>query len=152
MHCGGKALSRSCGGSRTPGSDAVGVATGGLEEARQKPQRLIHSNPGTTEAAAASLAKSKLDAFAANPPSGVVVEGNVQPYLDQLAVPVATGQDQSEAEPSKGALDRAEGAAAAGNGDLSSKLVQRATAILNSPKPTLLRTECTLVQSYPVVV
>ena len=64
MHSGGqRKLSQILPRLANPGSEAVGVPTGGLEEARQSLSDLIRCNPGTTEAAAVSLAKSKPDAL-----------------------------------------------------------------------------------------
>ena len=134
MHSGGQGTLQILRRLANPGSDAVGVPTGGLEEARQSLSDLIRRNPGTTEAAAVSLAKSKPDAFATNPPSGAVMEGDVQPYLDQLVAARGNWAASKRSGTLTGALDRSEGAAEAGNGSLTAKLATRANTILNSPR------------------
>ena len=111
MHSGGQGTLQILRRLANPGSEAVGVPTGGLEEARQSLSDLIRCNPGTTEAAAVSLAKSKPDAFATNPPSGAVTEGDVQPYLDQLVAARGNWAASKRSGTLTGALDRSEGAA-----------------------------------------
>jgi hypothetical protein len=134
MHSGGQGTVQILRGLANPPAGAVGVPTGSLEEALQSLNGLIRQNPGTTEAAAASLAKSKLDAFAASPPARSVVSGDVQPHLDQLQDARGNWAAAKRSGTLTGALDRAQGAAEAGNGDLASRLGQRANAILNSPR------------------
>jgi hypothetical protein len=134
MHSGGQGTLQILRRLANPGSNAIGVPTGGLEEARQSLNQLIRDNSGTTEARAASFAKDKLDAFAASSPPGSVVEGDVQPYLDQLRDARGNWAAYKRSGTLTGALDRAEGAAEAGSGDLASKLALRANTILNSPR------------------
>lgn len=134
MHSGGQGTLQILNRLANPPSSAVGVPSGGIEEAQQGLNQLIRDNPGTTEATAAGIAKSKLDAFSANPPAGSVVEGRSQDYVDARQAARGNWATYKRSGTLTGALDRSEGAAEAGNGSLTAKLATRANTILNSPR------------------